>query len=233
MKKFMAFCLVLITPGMLSAQSGAGDLQPKIVKLERGRVLNLSLVTPFDSGHARVGDEISFRLELDLNAGGMNILPKNWPVHGRITKVVRAGKNCKTGRVRWKLEPVTTADGRKIKVQSIAEYQAKPRGGEVNRVSLETTGRKIGRATEYIEMAPVGVVFSPIIVPWFILLAIGMSGEGDCHGISGLEESVPAGTHYYAAVSKDVRLVQAAALPRRCDTPETVINSPIASTPCD
>jgi hypothetical protein len=232
-RKLVAFCLLLITPLTLTAQNEVGDLKPKTVKLERGQVLDLSLVTPFDSGHAHVGDAISFKLERGLKAGGTTILPRNWPVHGRITKVVRAGKNCKTGRVRWKLEPVTTADGRKIKVQPIAEYLAKPRGVEVDRVSLVSTGAKIGRATEHLEMAPAVVLFSPIIVPWFILLAIGMSGEGDCHGTPGLEESVRAGARFYGAVSQDARLVQAGAAPRSCDSPETVTDSPTASKRCD
>jgi hypothetical protein len=230
MKKFVAFCLLVIMPATLAAQSEAGDLEPKIVKLERGQVLDLSLVTPFNSGQAHVGDEISFTLERDLNADQMTVLPKDRVIHGRITKVVRAGKNCKSGRVRWKLETVTTADGRKIKVQSIAWYLAQPRGVEVDRVSLDTTGEKIGKDTQYIAMVPFVVVFSPVL----ILMAIGLSAEGEkCHGTPGLEESVLPGTRFYFAVSKDVRLVQPSALPRGCDTPETVTDSPISSTHCD
>jgi hypothetical protein len=232
-KKFVAFCLLVITPGMLSAQNAATNPEPKIVKLERGQVLDLSLVTPFDSGHANVGDAISFKLERDLKADQLTVLPKNWVIHGRITHVVRAGKNCKEGRVRWELEPVTTASGRKIKVQSIPEYLAKPGGTVADRVSLDTTGHKTRRVEEYIEIAPVLVIFSPIIVPWFILMAIAMSGEGDCHGTPGREKSVLPGTHFYFAVSKDMRLVQSSASPRRCDTPETVTDSPISSTRCD
>ena len=233
MKKFVAFCLLFIMPVMLSAQSGPANPEPKIVKLERGRVLDLSLVTPLDSGQAQVGDEISFKLERDLHANQMTILPKNWVIHGRVTKVVRAGKNCRSGRVRWKLEPVTTASGRKIKVQSIAQYLAKPRGGEVvDRVSLETTGQRASRVAEYIEVAPVLVLFSPIFVPYFILMVVAMSGEGDCHGTPGQEQTISAGTHFYAAVSKDVRFVQAPAMPNRCDTPETVTEPPISSAHC-
>jgi hypothetical protein len=219
-KKFVAICLLLIVPVTLSAQNAVGNVEPKIVKLERGQVLALSLVTPLDSGQAHVGDEISFKLERDPSADQLTVLSKDWVVHGRITKVVRAGKNCKTGQVRWKLEPVITADGRKIKVQSIAEYLAKPSGRElVDRVSLDTTGQKIGRDMQYIALVPVVVLLSPFLVP----LAIAVwGGEGYCHGTPGLEETVPAGTHFYAAVSKNTRLVQASALPRGCDTPETV-----------
>jgi hypothetical protein len=97
-KKFVAICLLLIVPVTLSAQDAAGNVEPRMVKLERGQVLDLSLVTPLDSGQAHVGDEISFKLERDLNADQLTALPKDWVVHGRITKVTRAGKNCKSGR---------------------------------------------------------------------------------------------------------------------------------------
>jgi hypothetical protein len=213
---------------MACAQSGADNSETKIVKLERGQVLDLSLVTPLDSAHAHVGDDISFQLERDLNANGFTVLPRNSAIHGRITKVVRAGKNCKEGRVRWKLEPLKTASGRKIKVQSIPAYLATPRGGEVvDRVSLETTGEKIAEDAPWAMMVPLVVLLSPAI----ILMAVAESGKRDC-GTPGREEAILAGTHFYFAVSKDTRLVQALAPPNRCDTPETVTDSPTSSTLC-
>jgi hypothetical protein len=228
MKKFVAFCLLVITPAMACAQSGADNSETKIVKLERGQVLDLSLITPLDSAHAHVGDDISFQLERDLNANGFTVLPRNSAIHGRITKVVRAGKNCKEGRVRWKLEPLKTASGRKIKVQSIPAYLATPRGGEVvDRVSLETTGEKIAEDAPWAMMVPLVVLLSPAI----ILMAVAESGKRDC-GTPGREEAILAGTRFYFAVSKDTRLVQALAPPNRCDTPETVTDSPTSSTLC-
>lgn len=213
---------------MACAQSGADNSETKIVKLERGQVLDLSLVTPLDSAHAHVGDDISFQLERDLNANGLTVLPRNSAIHGRITKVVRAGKNCKEGRVRWKLEPLKTASGRKIKVQSIPAYLATPRGGEVvDRVSLETTGEKIAEDAPWAMMVPLVVLLSPAI----ILMAVAESGKRDC-GTPGREEAILAGTRFYFAVSKDTRLVQALAPPNRCDTPETVTDSPTSSTLC-
>jgi len=213
---------------MACAQSGADNSETKIVKLERGQVLDLSLVTPLDSAHAHVGDDISFQLERDLNANGFTVLPRNSAIHGRITKVVRAGKNCKEGRVRWKLEPLKTASGRKIKVQSIPAYLATPRGGEVvDRVSLETTGEKIAEDAPWAMMVPLVVLLSPAI----ILMAVAESGKRDC-GTPGREEAILAGTRFYFAVSKDTRLVQALAPPNRCDTPETVTDSPTSSTLC-
>jgi hypothetical protein len=135
------------------------------------------------------------------------VLPSEWTIHGRITKVERAGKHCKDGKILWRFEQVTTPDGRKVKVQPIPDYIASPaglNGTVVDRVSLETTGQKvrgkISTVAEYTLLAPVVVLLSPLLIP----MAIAVSG-GEC-AIAGTEEQFPAGTRVYAAVSKDVLL---------------------------
>jgi hypothetical protein len=108
-------------------------------------------------------------------------------------------------------------------------YLAKPRGDHVvDRVWLDTTGEKIARDASYAMTAPLVVLLSPAL----ILMAVAMSHEGSCDGTPGQEETIVTGTHFYAAVSKDTRLVQALAPPHRCDTPETVTDSPTSSTHC-
>ena len=203
MKRFVAFCLLLIMPMTLSGQAEDGGLEPKTAKLERGQVLELSLTTPLDSGGALVGDVISFRLEQPLKAGDLMILPQGWVVRGRVTKVERAGKNCKPGRIRWKLEPVMTPDGRRIKIQPISDFLA-TRATPSDRVSLDSAGKKIESAAKYALLAPVLLV----TLPFLILMYIGMRGEGGCAGNYGVDERVPAGKHSYAAVSKGMRLTE-------------------------
>jgi hypothetical protein len=202
-KKFVAFWLLLIMPLTLSGQAADGAVEPKTVELERGQVLELSLLTPVDSTQTRVGDEISFKLERAVIAGGVTVLPENRFVYGRITKVTRAGKNCKSGRVRWKLNPVITPDGRRIKIQPISDFLA-TRATVSDRVSLDSAGKKIGRTAKYAALAPVIIV----TLPFLVLMYIGMRGEGGCDGSDGVEERVPAGKHSYAAVSKGMRLTE-------------------------
>jgi hypothetical protein len=189
----------------LFGQDENRNTEHKTVTLRRGQVLELSLVTPLDSGQARVGDEITFKLERALQADHATILPKDWPVHARITKVSRAGKNCKSATMRWQFDPVTTPQGLIVKMQAIPWYTVRPTGGSVeDRVQLESTGRKIGQVADYALAVPISIV----TLPYLVLLYIGMRGEGDCSGNAGLEQQVPAGTHFYAAVSRDVRSVR-------------------------
>ena len=160
-------------------------------------------MTPVDSMETRVGDEISFRLERPLKADDLTILPQDLVVHGQVTRVERAGKNCKSGRVRWNLEPVMTADGKKIKIQPISDFLA-TRATPSDRVSLDSAGKKIERTVDYVLLAPVVIV----TLPFLILMYIGMRDEGGCGGSDGEDERIPAGKHSYAAVSKGVRLTE-------------------------
>ncbi len=51
------------------------------------------------------------------------------------------------------------------------------------------------------------LVFAPLILPWFILMAIAMSGEEGCDGEMGKEEIVPTGTPFYIAISDNAKQV--------------------------
>ena len=203
MKKFVAFWLLLIMPLTLSGQAADGSAEPKTVKLERGQVLELSLVTPVDSTQTRVGDEISFKLERAVIAGGVTVLPENSLVYGRITKVTRAGKNCKSGRVRWKLNPVMTPDGRRIKIQPISDFLA-TRATVSDRVSLDSAGNKDWKDRQIRRVSSCDYCHPAVPCSYVHRHA----GEGGCDGSDGVEERVPAGKHSYAAVSKGMRLTE-------------------------
>jgi hypothetical protein len=174
----------------------AQDVLPRtaLVRLQRGRVLELLLSTPVDSGRAQNGDEIQLKLAQPLRVAGSTVLPKDWMVCARITKVTRAGRKCKPGRIVWKLETATAPDGRRIKLQAIPYYVARKDGILVDSVPLGTATKKIGGVAKIIALVPVLVVTSPFIV----LMAIGMSGEGECGGTVSAEESIPTGTVFFS-----------------------------------
>jgi hypothetical protein len=189
--------LLLILTQEISVHAQDALPGTKLVRLQRGRVLELLLSTPLDSGRAQNGDEIQLKLAQPLRVAGSTVLPKDWMVRARVTKVTRAGRNCKPGGVVWKLETATEPDGRRIKLQTISYYLARQDGVMVDSVSLDTPSKKIGRVAKITALVPVLVVISPFIV----LMAVGMWGEGECGGKVGAEESIPAGTVFYAAVS--------------------------------
>lgn len=193
--------LVLIFTLTLATQAQESP-QPKTVLVERGKILELSLVTPLDSGQARVGDDVPLKLVRPLVADGEIVLPTDSILHGRVTKVAHAGKNnCKDGYIGWKLNRVAMKKGKKIQLQEIDSYLAQRGGVAVDRVSLPTTKHE-NTAVKYIELSPLIVLMAPYI----IMMLIAYSHDEQCHGLAGKDESIAAGTHLFAAVSKDVTL---------------------------
>src|SRR5438309_2035388 len=97
----------LVLASFLNAQAQSAPSPPTRVKLNRGQTLRLSLLTPLDSAHANVGDEVRAKLNRPLIADGVVVLPADLIVRGTVTNVKRAGKKCHDGKVEWKLNEVT------------------------------------------------------------------------------------------------------------------------------
>jgi len=200
----MSITLTLTSTLGVQAQGG-GDTKPRTVILKRGQVLEVSLVNPLDSGHTQVGEDVMLKLTRPVTIEGAEVLPADWVVRGRVTEVTHAGRNCRSGQIKWSLDRITMTDGRKIKVQRIGKYVAKSNGVVLEQVSLDAQkkrgGSALGKIGTGIAIAPVLILLSPFLV----LMAIGMSGEGGCNGAMGEESVIPAGTIFYAAVSNDVQ----------------------------
>ena len=198
--------LVMILALTVSAQGQPQTTTPRTVTLKRGQVLELSLATPLDSGHNQVGEEVALKLTRSLIADGVTVLPLDWTVSGQITSVTRAGKNCKAGRVDWKLDHLTMPDGKKIKIQSLGNYDhwMNDQGKALEQASFDTAGAKINRATgnvvEYIAIAPVVVLLSPVLIP------LAMATTEKCKGAMGNESVIPVGRAFHAAVSKNTNV---------------------------
>jgi hypothetical protein len=152
--------------------------------------LVLQLLTSLDSGHAKVGDDVSLKLFLPLNSDGVTILPAGWRVRGRVTNVTRADKNCKQGKIGWQLDQISTADGSKITI------------------SLDITGGKTGKAIAARKRIAKVAEYTalPLFSPYLLLLWAGMHGEGSCSGAFGAEDELPAGAVLSAVVSRDLLL---------------------------
>ena len=160
------------------------------VHLKRGETLVLALLTPLDSGRAQVGDDVSLKLLLPLTVDGVNILPDGWPVHGRVSAVRPARRNCKPGKVIWKPNEITTPQGKKITI-SMDRTEKK-------------AGKRIKKTVQYTALAPLVV----LTLPFSAVLWGGMHNEGGCRGAVGEEERLPAGTALSAEVSNDILLPQ-------------------------
>jgi hypothetical protein len=195
MSTFLALALTLNT------QAQNGKIGPKTVTVKRGQTLSLSLLTPTDSGHANVGDGVTLKLVRPLVADGATILPAEWIVHGEVTKVKRAGKNCKDGQIVWELDRIKTPGGDQLKVQRVYSYplnSASP--GDPVWVPLDAPLTKIGSATKFTGLLAVSIALSPLLIP------LGIAATEKCEGRAGEEQSLPLGLGDLFAVSRDVRV---------------------------
>ena len=202
-----ALSIILVFALTLQMQAQVGDPSPKTGLLKRGQVLELSLIAPLDSSRAEVGEDVAMRVVRPLLADGLAVLPADSLVHGQITSVTRAGKNCRSGLVRWKLDHLSTPGGKQVRVQFIPGYLAKPNGTLVDQVELDTTGEKLNRAAGNTGKVAVITPFVLLSLPWIVFMAIAMSGEGRCDGATGKDEIVPAGTSFYIAISHNATQV--------------------------
>ena len=216
-----AVSLLLIVTLMLTSSAQNTDTKPRTVTLRQGQVLEMKLVKRLNSGRAKVGDIVVLRLKEPLLADGVMVLPAGWPVHGRITDVKRAAKNCQPGSIHWELEPLTMTDGRKIEIQSIAEDVARARlldqvphdtagpdaGGKAGGKSGETTTPKTGSSVGgVIKNIALVIVCVPLLILMFPLYVRAESADS-CPGGKGREESVGGGRAPYAEISNDVQIV--------------------------
>jgi len=203
---------------MLNSSAQSTDTKPRTVTLKRGQALKMKLVKRLDSRRAKVGDDFVLKLVRPLLADGATVLPAGWAVHGRITDVKRAARNCQPGSIHWELEPLTMTDGAKIEIRSISEDAAQwsllnqaqhdaavtSAGGKTRDKTTRKTVSSVGFAAKGIASAPLIILMLP-----FIVVAEGLSeGRGlpeSCPGGKGRENSIWAGTVFYAEISDDVQ----------------------------
>ncbi len=202
LKNFLLACLILTLTLTLTTHAQDAKSAPKTVKVKRGQTLSISLLTPVDSGHANVGDDVTVKLVRPLMADGATVLPAEWILHGKVTKVKRAGKNCNDGTVVWQFDRIQTPGGDRLKVQRVYSYPFKyfVTSGDPVWVPLDTPLTKIGVATKFTGALAFTVALAPIVIPMAILMA------EPCERKAGEEESLPAGLEDLFAVSKDVRV---------------------------
>jgi hypothetical protein len=204
-----AISVLLVVPFALNVQAQDADAKPRTITLKQGQILEMSLVQRLNSGHAKVGDAVVLKLTKPFIAEGITVLPAKWMVYGRVTEVKRAAKNCQPGSIRWELEPVALADGKKIEIHSIANDVAARRLRDqaahdtpAPKAGGKTTEKKGSRASSIAEIA-----FLPVVIAYLsvrVLAEIKYGDEG-CRGGNGREESIPGGSVFYAETSNDVQ----------------------------
>lgn len=172
------------------------------VLVRRGVTLKFLLVKPLSSETANVGDDVPLLLARPLVVDGVTLLEPGVLAHGKVTKVRRAGPNCRSGRVQWKVDNLEFADGSKAKTEMMVGYSG-GRGDVPERVPSSAIQRGRHDAWRRIAYAPLFAVE----LPFLVLLVIAMSsGDGGPCTTPGQDYVLPSNYAIAVAIAKNHRV---------------------------
>jgi hypothetical protein len=199
--------LMLAVVLTLTAQGQENSLSPPKVRLKRGQVLEFSLQTPLDSAQAKAGDDVALSLTRPLMVDGTTVLPAGWTTHTKVRNTVHAGKDCKSGRVEWRMSRLEIPHNKKIKLQRLQTYQAKPDGQLADWVKLDSSTDEVRSGAISTLQLMAGLPLFLIFLPLMVLMVAALSLGSDCDHSAGIEQVLTAGTDFYFAISKDADVV--------------------------
>ena len=191
----LAIALAMAQATGLVAQAPSAERK---VKVEKGQLLEMELVTPISSATATVGQQVIFRLTEPLEADGETVLPAGSELTGRVTKAEKAGPNCRPGKLEWQLDDAKTSEGSTIPLRPAFAVHERKSGKLVELNPPPSSGDKMKKAL----LAPLiaaGVVVSlPAVLP-----LIATEKEPACTD-QGADRSYKAGSISHAAVKQSV-----------------------------
>lgn len=171
------------------------------VIVRKGAVLKLSTLQLLDSATARPGDDVPLRLSRPLVVDGVTLLPDGEVLHGRVTRVKRAGNHCENGLVEWKLDRVAFDDH--TTARSMMYYPARnvevPEHIPPSLASEESAFDRVG--------VPIlaGIFYVPALVfisPYALLNAPSAAHSKSCD-TPGTEFQVPPGTTVAVVITRN------------------------------
>ncbi len=102
--------LAILGTGMALVASPCVAQDPPQLIVSRGTALAVTTTQPLSSATARPGDDVPLRLFRPLVVNGVTLLREGEVLHGKVTRVQRAGPKCHYGQVRWNLDHLDFAD---------------------------------------------------------------------------------------------------------------------------
>ena len=160
-RRMIAFlaCGLTVLPCVAQTQAAPSG---KVV-VYKGAVLRLTNVQPLDSSTANVGDKVPLKLARPLLVNGVTVLPEGELVYGRVTRVKHAGKDCRDGAVKWKVDSISFPDSTQAKAHIMFAKQ----GQDVPVPDVEPGSDRRRGSGEIID----GMAGAMEGVVWFIVLA--------------------------------------------------------------
>ena len=88
----------------------------KVVKIKKGTVLPIKLITQLDTSSASKNDMVEAVLDEDLKIDGLLFAQKGSKVYGKITKAKNASFAYRNGKIKIKFDKIVTTDNYEYKI---------------------------------------------------------------------------------------------------------------------
>jgi hypothetical protein len=184
----------IILPGASVTLAQTAPAQQVIVS--RGTALAVTTLQPLSSISARPGDDVPLRLSRPLVVNGVTLLREGELLHGRVTRIQRAGPKCQYGRLRWKVDRIGFADHSSARARLYTNSAWKrPVPGQL----------PFGRDRNFADRFVVPVIAAPVIA---LALAVEsprlvMHDERNDGCGAGREYMLPANSMLAVVITKD------------------------------
>ncbi|HLW53441.1 MAG TPA: hypothetical protein VKW06_11405 [Candidatus Angelobacter sp.] len=208
---FKRIVSLLMTAALLLSQTMAQptDSRRRQVNVRKGVYLKLATLEPLDSATSKVGDTVPLRLARSLVVDDITLLQPGEPVNGIVTRVEKAGENCRYGRIDFKVDQIAFPDGSlaKSKVDMVSES---PDGWVPDYIPNQSTGTGWDGFRDTLGMVPLIPVI--LVVAGLRDLGDRIDSHGDkhqqeykCTGL-GKEYRLPEGSTVSVWITKDHRV---------------------------
>jgi hypothetical protein len=196
-------CGLTLVPCFAQSQAAPSST----VKVSKGVILRFANLQPIDSTTAKEGDQVPLKLVRSVVIDGVTVLSEGELVYGRVTRVKHAGKDCRDGNVKWKVDSITFPDSTQAKAHI---FFVKPGDEPVPDMDPAEHHQNVGEnivdgffvgleaAMWVVALAPIIIVLLP---PTLIQEAETKARE--CGGKMGHDYLMPENSTVAVAISRD------------------------------
>jgi hypothetical protein len=177
------------------------------VKVSKGVILRFANLQPIDSATAKEGDQVPLKLVRSVVIDGVTVLSEGELVYGRVTRVKRAGKNCRNGSVKWNVDTITFPDSTQAKAHiffvepgdvPVPDMEHGESAGDIAGDIADDFASILEGVMWFVMLSPLLILFFPAVLDQWV-----GSKKRECGGKMGHEYLVPENSTVAVAISKD------------------------------
>ena len=195
-------CGLTLVPCVAEAQAAPSGK----VKVSKGVILRFANLQPIDSATAKEGDQVPLKLVRSVVIDGVTVLSEGELVYGRVTQVKHAGKDCRDGAVKWKVDSITFPDSTQAKAHILfvtpgdvpvpdrePPWHSESAGDIVNDFLSVLEG-----LTWFVMLSPLLILFLPAVLDQWVHIK-----AQTCGGKMGQEYLIPENSTVAVAISRN------------------------------